>query len=173
MAFDMLSLPARGGHDMSTTTIRVLVAAVVVACLLAVGALEVVSERVRVDPASTTSQRTPAERPDSSPAYVADFEVREERGPSPAQLSGTVQASRQTVLNVDPAGRRFLALTGTGQVRVSEVSKGALVVTDETQGAGLALLRPGDVIKVEAPHGQIQKIVVLRRGWQELESPEK
>jgi hypothetical protein len=158
---------------MSTITVRVLVAGVVVAGLLAIGALEVVSERVRVDPASTTTQRTPAERPDSSPAYAADFEVREERGPSPAQLSGAVQATRQTVLNVDPAGQRFLALTGTGQVRVSEVSKGALVVTDETQGAGLALLRPGDVIKVEAPHGQIQKIVVLRRGWQELESPEK
>ena len=56
---------------------------------------------------------------------------------------------------------------------MSEVSKGTLVVTEETQGAGLALLKPGDVIRVEAPHGQIQRIVVLRRGWQELESPEK
>ena len=46
-------------------------------------------------------------------------------------------------------------------------------MTEEKQGAGLALLKPGDVIKVEAPRGQIQKIVVLRRGWQELESPEK
>lgn len=155
------------------STVRVLVAVVIAACLLAIGALEVVSERVRVDPASTTTQRTPAERPDSSPAYVTDFEVREEPGPSPAQLSGTVQTSRQTVLNVDPAGRRFLALTGTGQVRVSEVSEGALVVTEETQGAELALLRPGDVVKVEAPHGEIQRIVVLRRGWQEQESPEQ
>jgi len=47
------------------------------------------------------------------------------------------------------------------------------VLTEETQGAGLALLKPGDVIRVEPPNGQIQRIVVLRRGWQELESPEK
>jgi hypothetical protein len=93
----------------------------VAACLLGIGALEVLSERVRVDLASTTAQRAPDGRPDSSPAYP----------------------------------------------------KGTLVVTEETQGAGLALLMPGDVIRVEAPHGQIQRIVVLRRGWQELESPEK
>ncbi len=43
----------------------------------------------------------------------------------------------------------------------------------ETQGAGLALLKPGDGITVEAPHGQLQRIVVLWRGWQERESPEK
>ena len=80
---------------------------------------------------------------------------------------------RQTVLNVDPAARRVLSVTGTGQVRVSEVNRGTLVLTEETQGAGLALLKPGDVIRVEPRHGQIQRIVVLRRGWQELESPEK
>ena len=158
---------------MLTTTVRVLIGIVVAACLLGIGALEVLSERVRVDLASTTPQRAPDGRPDSSPAHLADLEFREEPGPSPAELSGAVQMGRQTVLNVDPAARRFLSITGTGQVRESEVSKGTLVVTEETQGAGLALLKPGDVIRVEAPRGQIQRIVVLRRGWQELESPEK
>jgi len=155
---------------MLTTTVRVLIGIVVAACLLGIGALEVLSERVRVDLASTTPQRAPDSRPDSSPASLADLELREEPGPSPTQLSGAVQMGRQTVLNVDPAARRFLSLTGTGQVRVSE---GTLVVTEEAQGGGLALLKPGDVIRVETPHGQIQRIVVLRRGWQELESPEK
>ncbi len=158
---------------MSTTTVRVLIGIVVAACLLGIGALEVLSERVRVDLASTTAHRAPDGGSDSAPAYLADLQIREEPGPSPAQLSGTVQMGRQTVLNVDPTARRFLSLTGTGQVREAEVSKGTLVVTEEAQGAGLALLKPGDVIRVEAPHGQIQKIVVLRRGWQELESPEK
>ena len=158
---------------MSTTTVRVLIGIVVTAGLVGIGALEVLSERVRVEPASTTAQRAPEGGPDSSPAYLADFDVREEPGPSPAQLSGAVQMGRQTVLNVDPAARRVVSVTGTGQVRVSEVNRGTLVLTEETQGAGLALLKPGDVIKVEAPHGQIQRIVVLRRGWQELESPEK
>jgi hypothetical protein len=158
---------------MSTTTVRVLIGIVVTAGLLGIGALEVLSERVRVEPASTTAQRAPEGGPDSSPAHLADFDVREEPGPSPAQLSGAVQMGRQTVLNVDPAARRFLSVTGTGQVRVSEVNRGTLVLTEETQGAGLALLKPGDVIRVEPRHGQIQRIVVLRRGWQELESPEK
>jgi hypothetical protein len=158
---------------MSTTTVRVLIASVVTAGFLGIGALEVLSERVRVDPAATTAQRAPEGGPDSSPAYLADFEAREEPGPSPAELSGAVQTGRQTVLNVDPAARRFLSVTGTGQVRVSEVNRGTLVLTEETQGAGLALLKPGDVIRVEPPHGQIQRIVVLRRGWQEMESPEK
>ena len=158
---------------MRMTTVRVLIGIVVAACLLGLGALEVLSERVRVDLASTTSQRAPDTRPDSPPAYLSDFELREEPGPSPAQLSGAVQMGRQTVLNVDPAARRFLSLTATGQVRESEVSKGTLVVTEDRHGAGLALRRPGDVIRIEAPRGPIQKIVVLRRGWQELESPEK
>jgi hypothetical protein len=158
---------------MSTTTVRVLIAIVVTACLLGIGALEVLSERVRVEPASTTAQRAPEGGPDSSPAYLADFDVREEPGPSPAQLSGAVQMGRQTVLNVDSATRRVLSVTGTGQVRVSEVNRGTLVLTEERQDAGLALLKPGDVIRVEPRHGQIQRIVVLRRGWQELESPEK
>jgi hypothetical protein len=158
---------------MSTTTVRVLIGIVVTAGLVGIGALEVLSERVRVEPVSTTAQRAPEGGPDSSSAYLADFDVREEPGPSPAQLSGAVQMGRQTVLNVDPAARRFLSVTGTGQVRVSEVNRGTLVLTEETQGGGLALLKPGDVIRVEPRHGQIQRIVVLRRGWQELESPEK
>jgi hypothetical protein len=157
---------------MSKTSVRVLVGIVAGACLLGIGALEVLSERVRVDPASTSAQRAPDGRPDSS-GYLADSEVWEDPSSSPAQPSEAVQTGRQTVLNVDPTARRVLSLTGTGQVRVSEVSKGALVVTEETQGASLALLKPGDIIRVEAPHGQIHKIVVLGHGWQELESPEK
>jgi len=158
---------------MSTSTVRVLIGSVIAAFLLGIGALEVVSERVRVDPAFTTADREPAGEPDSSPAHVAELEFQDEPGPSPAQLGGAVQAGRHTVLNVDPAARRFLSLTGSGQVRESEVSRDTLVVTEETQGAGLTLLRPGDVIRVEAPQGQIQRIVVLRRGGLELESPEE
>ena len=158
---------------MSTSTVRVLIGSVIAAFLLGIGALEVVSERVRVDPAFTTADREPAGEPDSSSAHVAELEFRDEPGPSPAQLGGAVQAGRHTVLNVDPAARRVLSLTGTGRVSVSEVDKEARVVTDETQDASLAFLKPGDVIRVEARSGQVQKIVVLRRGWQELESPEQ
>jgi hypothetical protein len=154
---------------MTTTTVRVLIGSVITAGFLGLGALEVVSERVP----STAAQGALDGKLDSPSAYIADLEFREEPGPSPAQMTGAVQMGRNTVLNVDPGARRFLSVTGAGQVRLSEVSKGTLVVTEEAQAASLALLKPGDVIRVGAPHGQIQRIVVLRRGWQELESPEK
>lgn len=154
---------------MSATTVRVLIGSVIAACVLAIGALEVVSERVHVDPASTVGQ----DAADSSSPQVADLEFREEAGPSPTAMSRAVQMGRDTLLNVDPSTGRVLSVTGTGQVRVSDVSKSATVVTEETQGTNLSLLKAGDVIRVEAPRGQIQRIVVLRRGWQELESPEK
>jgi hypothetical protein len=34
-------------------------------------------------------------------------------------------------------------------------------------------LKPGDVVRIEPMSGRTQRIVVLRNGWQELESPEK
>lgn len=154
---------------MSATAIRILVGSVIVTCLVAIGALEVLSERVAVDRGPTVVQGALDGKPDVPPAPAADLEFREEPGPSPAQLT----AGRHTVLTVDPAARRFLSRTDTGRVDVSEVGQGALVVTDDTQGAGLAHVKPGDVIRVEAPNGQVQRIVVLRRGWRELESPEK
>lgn len=154
---------------MSTMTMRVLIAGVIAACLLGVAALEVVSERVRVDLSSTAVQGVL----DSTSVPGAESEFREEPGQSPSRLTGALQAGRPTVLNVDPDARRVLSLTGTGQLSVSEVSTGAPVVTDESQGAGLALLKPGDIVQVEAPHEQIQKIVVLRHGWRELERSEK
>ena len=141
---------------------RILAGIVVAVCLLGLAVLEVVSERVRVEPVTT-----------ASPAYLADSEIWEEPGPSPARLSGAVGMQRQTVLNVDPAARRFLSLTGTGQVLESEVSTTTVVVTENERAAGLAGLRPGDVIRVEAPHGRIQRIVVLRNGWREEESLER
>jgi hypothetical protein len=53
------------------------------------------------------------------------------------------------------------------------VSTTTVVVTENERAAGLAVLRPGDVIRVEAPHGPIQRIVVLRNGWHEEESLER
>jgi len=141
---------------------RILVGIVAAVCLLSLAALEIVSERVRVEPVTA-----------ASPAYLADSEVWEVLGPSPVQLSRAVGIQRQTVLNVDPAARRFLSMTGTGQVLESEVSTTTVVVTENERAAGLAVLRPGDVIRVEAPHGPIQRIVVLRNGWHEDESLER
>lgn len=57
---------------MSTTT-RIVAGVVVAAFLLGIAALEVVSERVRVQPAF----------PEPAPAYVAEWDIREESGVRP------------------------------------------------------------------------------------------
>ncbi len=86
-------------------------------------------------------------------------------------LTDFLQVSRLTVVEVNKEA---------GRVRVRDAAdvcsdlscQGAVVVTDEVQRADLELLNPGDIIKVEAREGHAQKIVVLRRAWDEIASPE-
>ena len=87
-------------------------------------------------------------------------------------LTEWLQASRLLVVEVDK---------GEGRVRVrgaedrcSELScrEQTLVVTDEGTTGDLDALNPGDIVKIEAPTGQPQRIVVLRRAWEEWASPE-
>jgi hypothetical protein len=68
-----------------------------------------------------------------------------------------------------------------GRIRVrsevdgcSDVACGAqTVVVDETgMSAGLDTLNPGDVIKIAREAGQPDRLVVVRRVWDELTSPE-
>jgi hypothetical protein len=47
------------------------------------------------------------------------------------------------------------------------------VVTEDSAAGSLALLKPGDVVRIEPMSGPVHRIVVLRHGWQEVESPEK
>lgn len=68
-----------------------------------------------------------------------------------------------------------------GRVRVksdgeacSDLSCGerALVVSDEDPAGSLESLNPGDIVKVERAAGKPDRIVVVRRVWEELTSPE-
>jgi hypothetical protein len=70
---------------------------------------------------------------------------------------------------------------GRGLLRVKDAadacsdlscSKQALVVTEVEARADLGILNPGDIVKVEPAAGPVQKIVVLRRAWEEIASPE-
>jgi hypothetical protein len=47
-----------------------------------------------------------------------------------------------------------------------------LVVTEDGAGPDLAALGPGDVVRIEETAGRPQRIVVVRRVWEELTSPE-
>jgi hypothetical protein len=52
------------------------------------------------------------------------------------------------------------------------VSSGAQVVTEDRKTTALALLKPGDVIRVEPASGRVRRIVVLEHAWREMASPE-
>ena len=71
--------------------------------------------------------------------------------------------------------------TRTGRLRVkgeadacSDIacSEATVVVADDEADATLDTLNPGDIVRVESAPGQPQRIVVLRRVWEELTSPE-
>ena len=95
-------------------------------------------------------------------------------GPTFAQsLTDLVQTHRMTVLEVKKDAGQIYCLAADG-LRVVTFPNGntPLVVTDTEQRADLGLLKPGDLIKVEAKDGQVSKIIVLRRGADETASPE-
>ena len=51
-------------------------------------------------------------------------------------------------------------------------SEQTLVVTDEGTRADLATLNAGDIVRLEGPGDRPERIVVVRRVWDELSSPE-
>ena len=162
---------------MSVTWGRILVGIAVVMCLLGVGVLEVLSERgqSRVLP---EPPRVGDVRPEPwgefgrvAPALTADADVST---PAAAQgMTGAMHQRRLTVLEVNEGAGRLVSLTTAGRVLVTDLSRDSFVVTEESGAGSLARLKPGDVVRIEPMNGRTQRIVVLRHGWQELESPEK
>jgi hypothetical protein len=84
----------------------------------------------------------------------------------------SLQQNRLIVVSVDQ---------GSGHVRVKghgdacsdlSCSEQTLVVSDEGTSTDLQKLNPGDIVKVEGTPGTAQRIVVVRRVWDELTSPE-
>jgi len=47
-----------------------------------------------------------------------------------------------------------------------------VVIGDDGTQGGLRTLGPGDIVKLDAPAGRPERIVVVRRAWEELTSPE-
>lgn len=86
-------------------------------------------------------------------------------------LTDWLQHSRLTVVAVDQASGR-LRVRGEAEV-CSELTcgEGTLVITEEGR-AGLAALQPGDIVKVEPRGDRPERIVIVRRAWEEIASPE-
>ncbi len=87
-------------------------------------------------------------------------------------LTDQLQQRRLTVVQVDPSTGQ-LRVRGEGDV-CSDLSchQETVVVTDEGTHPGLAMLHPGDIIKLETAAGRPERIVVVRRVWEEIASPE-
>jgi len=86
-------------------------------------------------------------------------------------LTERLQTVRLTVVQVD-AARGRLRVRGEADV-CSEITCGeqTLVVSDEGRG-GLEALKPGDIVKIEPAAVQPQRIIIVRRAWDETASPE-
>ena len=165
---------------MSVTWRQVLAGSSAVVVLLGLGVLELVSHRAPVDAFSRTDSIPGSER--ATPGAL----LKQELGPpadwDPAgsavapdhkSLTAAIQTGRMTVLKVNREANQIVSLNSEGRVRVTTVSNKTVVVTEDKKAADLALLNAGDLIQVEPRDGQIQRILVLRRAWQETTSPEQ
>ena len=87
-------------------------------------------------------------------------------------LTEWLRDSRVMVVEVDKDKGR-LRVKGDADV-CSDIScsEGTIVTADDQTHATLDTLNPGDIVRVDALPGQPHRIVVLRRVWEELTSPE-
>ena len=87
-------------------------------------------------------------------------------------LTEWLQQHRLTVVAVDTARRR-LRLKADGDI-CSDVACGdqTVVVSDEGTSGSLETLNPGDIVRLESAGARALRIVVARRAWDELPSPE-
>ena len=81
-----------------------------------------------------------------------------------------LQQSRLTVVAVDPDHRR-LRVKGEGCTDLS-CHERTVVITEEGVEAPLSALNPGDVVRIDEADRGVATIVVLRRAWEQIASPE-
>ncbi len=87
-------------------------------------------------------------------------------------ITDALQQHRLIVVAVDTSARR-VRLKGEADVCTDlSCSEQTLVVSDESTGPALDALNPGDIVRVETDGGVARRIVVVRRVWDELSSPE-
>ena len=87
-------------------------------------------------------------------------------------LTDWLQQSRFVVVAVDPA-RRSLRVKGEAEVCTDlSCSERTVVVSDDGTAPDLTGLNAGDIVKIEEASGRAERIVVVRRVWEELTTPE-
>ena len=87
-------------------------------------------------------------------------------------LTDWLQQSRFVVVAVDPFRRSVRVKGQANACSDLTCSERTVVVTEDGTGPDLAALNAGDIVKVEETAGRAERIVVVRRVWEELTTPE-
>jgi hypothetical protein len=88
-------------------------------------------------------------------------------------LTDWLQQNRLVVVSVDPASRRVRLKGEAGVCTDVACAEQTVVVTDDTTAGALDALNAGDIVRLDGgTPAQPQRIVVVRRVWEELTSPE-
>ena len=83
-----------------------------------------------------------------------------------------LQRDRHIVVSIDTSRGIVRVKGATDACTDLSCSESTLVVSDEGARADLAALNAGDIVRLEGPGGRPERIVVVRRVWDELSSPE-
>ena len=84
----------------------------------------------------------------------------------------SLKKDRHIVVAVDPSRGRVRLKGFADACTDLSCSESTLVVSDEGTRADLAVLNAGDIVRLEGPGDRPERIVVVRRVWDELSSPE-
>jgi hypothetical protein len=84
----------------------------------------------------------------------------------------SLQRDRHIVVSVDPARGTLRLKSAADACADLACGESTLVVSDDGTRADLGALNAGDIVRVEGPGGRPERIVVVRRAWDELSSPE-
>jgi hypothetical protein len=87
-------------------------------------------------------------------------------------LTDWLQQSRLVVVGVDAVARRVRVKSEADACRDLACGERTLVVTEDGTAPDLGRLNAGDIVRVEEQAGRPERIVVVRRVWDELTSPE-
>ena len=87
-------------------------------------------------------------------------------------VTDALQQDRVTVVAVDKISGRVRIKGAAGMCSDLSCSGETTVCCDEGSGLDLGSLNPGDIVKLEGPEGRPERIVVVRRAWEEHTSPE-
>ena len=95
------------------------------------------------------------------------------QGAKPMSLTDSLQQDRHVIVAVDPA-RKTIRVKGAADACTElTCSEQTFVLADDVDGpADLTALNAGDIVKLEGTPAGPRRIIVVRRVWDELSSPE-